>query len=37
MSLALMGEIIGGQCRVKRRKKESAKLIAEEAVLKVRG
>ena len=36
MSLALMGEIIGGQCRVKRRNNENAKLIAEEAVQKVR-
>ena len=35
MSLALMEEIIGGQCRVKRRNSENAKLIDGEAVLKV--
>ena len=36
MSLALMREIIGNQCRAKRRNNENAKLIAEEAVQKVR-
>ena len=34
--LALMGEMIGNQCMVKRRNNENAKLIAEEAVLKVK-
>ena len=34
-SLALMGEMIANQCMVKRRKNESAKLLAEGAVLKV--
>ena len=36
-SLALMGEMIGDQCRVKRRNNENAKLIAKEAVLKPNG
>ena len=35
-SLALMEEMIGNQCMVKRRNNENAKLIAEEAALKVR-
>ena len=34
-SLALMEEMIANQCMVKRRKDESAKLLAEGAVLKV--
>ena len=37
VSLALMGEIIGGQRRKRRRNNENAKLIDEEAVLEVRG
>ena len=35
-SLALMGEMIANQFMAKRRKNESAKLIAEGAVLKVK-
>ena len=36
VALALMEEMIGDQRRVRRRNNENAKLIAEEAVLKVR-
>ena len=36
VALALMGEMIGDQCRLRRRNNENAKLIAEEAVLQVR-